>query len=211
MSNRTDPECEATREWLSALRDNEAGHDMMLAAHADRCIACGRWAAKLDVVTRTTRLRAPLAPASVRRSLPPLPASPTKESTQLRSAQMVLGVAAVSGVLAVLVGMTGLIGHAHFGTIDSRDAWGMKVALLAGFALAAWRPQRNAAGLLPIATIAALITVTMSVVSIAAGDTRPIDEIAHIPILLGAAGSVLAWKAVSPTTTPAVRPAPANG
>lgn len=211
MSNRTEPECEATREWLSALRDNEAGHDAALASHADHCVACGRWATQLDVVTRTTRLRAPIAPASLRRSLPPLPQALAKESTQLRSAQMVLGVAAVSGVLAVLIGMTGLIGHAHFGTIDGRDAWGMKVALLAGFALAAWRPQRNAAGLLPIATIAALITVTMSVVSITAGDTRLVDEIAHIPILLGAVGAVLAWKAVSPTTAPAVRPAPANG
>lgn len=199
MSNPTDPTCLAACEWLSAARDGEAAHDAALAGHVDSCTDCTAWADGLDVVTRTTRLRAPNAPRTLAASLPPLGAADraTDGAAAVTAARSVLAIAAVSGVLAVLLGMSNVIGHAHLGSIDGRDAWGMKIALLVGFALAAWRPHRHAAGLLPIATIAAIVTVGTSVIALSGGETRLLDEVLHLPILLGAIGSVLAFRAAS--------------
>lgn len=204
MSSTADHTCEPARDWLSAARDGEADHDPALAAHVERCAGCSRWAAQLDVITRTTRLRAPLAPAHLRAGLPPLAAAPLEAGHRTMTvARALLATAAVSGLVAVLLGMAGVAGHAHLGSIDGRDAWGMKLALLVGFAITAWRPERNAAGLLPIASIAALVTVVMSVHSWPSSNHTLLGELLHVPILLGAVGAVLAFTA-STRTAPAV-------
>lgn len=206
MSSTAEHTCERARDWLSATRDGEADHDPSLAAHVDDCAGCGRWASQLDVVTRTTRLRAPVAPPWLRAELPALATTPSAT----RAAPMVvgralLGFAAVSGLVAVLLGLAGVAGHAHLGSIDGRDAWGMKLALLVGFAITAWRPERNAAGLLPIASIAALVTVVMSVLAWPSGDHSLLGELLHVPILIGAAGAVVAFVA-STRTAPSAHP-----
>lgn len=214
MSSTADHTCELARDWLSAARDGEEDHDPALAAHVDRCAGCSRWAAQLDVITRTTRLRAPLAPAHLRAGLPALAGAPVETGQRVMTiARALLAAAAVSGLAAVLLGMAGVAGHAHLGSIDGRDAWGMKLALLAGFAITAWRPERNAAGLLPIASIAALVTVVMSVLAWPSSEHTLVGELLHVPILLGAIGSVLAFSASSrtvPTTADVGAVAPAT-
>ena len=44
-----------------------------------------------------------------------------------------------------------LFGHSHLGSADGRQAEALLIALIGGFALAAWRPARLAAGLMPVA------------------------------------------------------------
>jgi hypothetical protein len=214
MSSTADHTCEHARDWLSAARDGEADHDPSLAAHVDDCASCTNWASQLDVVTRTTRLRAPIAPAHLRGALPALAGAPVATGRRTMTvARALLAAAAFSGLAAVLLGMAGVAGHAHLGSIDGRDAWGMKLALLVGFAITAWRPERNAAGLLPIASIAALVTVVMSVLAWPSSEHTLLGELLHVPILLGAAGAVLAFTAstrTAPTAATAGAVAPAT-
>lgn len=210
MSSTADHTCEHARDWLSAARDGETGHEASLAAHVNDCADCAGWASQLDVVTRTTRLRAPVAPPHLHAGLPPLAPAPIRERHRpMALARALLAFAAVSGLAAVGLGMAGVAGHAHLGSIDGRDAWGMKLALLVGFAITAWRPERNAAGLMPIATIAALVTVGMSALTWSSTQHSLLGELLHLPILIGAVGAVIAFTA-SARTVPTVAREPAS-
>jgi hypothetical protein len=68
----------------------------------------------------------------------------------------------------------------------------MLLALTGGFAVGAWRPDRVAAGLAPVAVLAAAGASYLSTAEVLAARSHPIDELAHLPFLLGAAGAVLA-------------------
>lgn len=79
--------------------------------------------------------------------------------------------------------------HSPWGVVN-RHQFGPRAARR--FAIAAWRPERNAAGLMPIASIAALITVVISVLIWPSTEVSVVGELARLPIVIGALGSVLA-------------------
>ncbi len=186
--------CVYAREWLSAFRDAEVADDPTAEAHLEACGACSAWTADFDQLTRVLRLRAPQAPPSINALVNNLPFDPSASPT-MRAGQVLLVVAAATGFLSVVVGLAGIAGHAHLGSTDGRQAEAMTLALIGGYALAAWRPVRMAYGLLPVAMLAAVITVTLSAMQLTAGSARLLDEIWHLPLLLGAGGVALAAKA----------------
>lgn len=202
MRSSTDQTCELAREWLSAARDGEAVHNPAAAAHIDGCARCTLWASALDIVTRSTRLRAPAAPSHLRAMRPALGAAPQMRSRRLLTvARALLVLTVIAGLAGVVLGIAGADGHGDLSSVDSRDAWAMNLALLVGFALTAWRPDRNAAGLLPIASIAAIVTIVMSVLAWPSNDNGVLDELLHLPIVIGALGSVIAFVASMRSTT----------
>lgn len=196
MSPDTDP-CSTTREWLSAQRDGEAGDDPNGQAHLDACVACATWSATSDHLTRQVRLRAPDAPASVATAVASISlAEPAKVDGRI--ARVLLALAAVSGTVMLVLGAAGLFGHSHLGSADGRQAEALLIALIGGFALAAWRPTRLAAGLMPVAVLAAVITVALSVIEVTSGDVAFVDELSHLPLVVGAVGAVLATQRTEP-------------
>lgn len=198
MSPDPDP-CLSTREWLSAQRDGEAGNDLIGQAHLDSCVACAAWSSTSDHLTRQVRLRAPLAPASVSTSVATITlAEPASRDGRL--ARALLATAAISGTVMLVLGALGWFGHSHLGSADGRQAEALLIALIGGFALAAWRPARLAAGLMPVAVLAAAITVALSVIEVTAGGAAAVDELSHLPLVIGAVGAVLAAQSSEPAT-----------
>jgi len=196
MSPDTDP-CLATRNWLSAQRDGEAGNDPNGQAHLDSCVACTDWSATSDHLTRQVRLRAPLAPASVRASVASI-TLPEPAAREGHLARALLAFAAISGTVMLVLGAVGLFGHSHLGSADGRQAEALLIALIGGFALAAWRPARLAAGLMPVAVLAAAITVALSIIEVTSGDLAFVDELSHLPLVIGAIGATIAARASQP-------------
>jgi hypothetical protein len=108
--------------------------------------------------------------------------------------------AAVTGVVAFVLSAAGLLGHSHLGSADGRQAEALSLSLIAGYALAAWRPERLAAGLLPVAAFAAAITLALSIAEVSSGAISIVDEIAHLPLALGAVGAAVAAHETTPST-----------
>lgn len=203
--NQHDP-CTHAREWLSAQRDSEAGPDPDARAHLEWCAPCQQWAETFDHLTRQTRLRAPMAPAAVSAEVTRIATAPLPDR-HVNTGRVLLGLAAISGAVMLLLGAAGIFGHSHLGSADGRQTEALTISLLGGFALAAWRPARLAAGLLPVAMLAAAITLALSFVEIASNAVPIADELSHLPLLIGAAGAALATRASQPTAEPAHRPA----
>lgn len=200
-----DPDCTAARELLAAHRDGEASLDDATWLHLDQCVDCQPWAETFDQLTRHVRLRAPMAPASVTAAVARI-ASRTPPPSDARLGQALLVAAAVGGMIVLALGAAGLFGHYHLGSSDGRQAEALLVSLFGGFALAAWRPDRLAAGMLPVAILAASITLALSVIEVVSGAVPLLDELAHIPLVLGAAGAVVATRATDRTPAPARHP-----
>jgi len=186
-----DDDCNDTRGWLSAQRDGESGPDDSASAHLERCTDCQQWADTFDHLTRQVRLRAPMATPAVTTAVARIAdAAPPTHAGRL--GQALLAFAAISGTLFLLLGATGAFGHSHLGSSDGRQAEALTIALLGGFALAAWRPARLAAGLVPVAVLGAAITVGLSFVEVAGGGVSVIDELSHLPLVVGAIGAAIA-------------------
>lgn len=200
----TAPECIAARTWLSDARDGESAHDARLDAHVAACSECSGWAAAFDQLNRTVRLRSPLpSPAARARVLTAARSTPV--STRDRVATALLAAAAVGMVAAFVLATAGVFGHSHLGTPEGRDSEALMISLAGGFAIAAWRPSRFAVGLLPVAVLAGLVTLVTSAVAVVAGATTLASEIAHLPVLLGAIGTV---RAARPSISAALGAAP---
>lgn len=192
--------CTEAREWLSAYRDGEEGPDADARDHLDRCEDCIEWVTTFDHLTRQVRLRAPLAPAPVTAAVDRIagtapPARPAALGPAL------LAIAAVSGLLVLALGAIGVFGHAHLGSTDGRQAEALALSLYGGFLLAAWRPDRLAAGLLPVAALAAAINIALSVIEVATHAVPVADELAHLPLVVGAVGAAMASRGTEPVRT----------
>ncbi|MCC5953848.1 MAG: hypothetical protein JJU45_17275 [Acidimicrobiia bacterium] len=196
-----DTNCTHAREWLCAYRDDEADDDALARSHLDTCNNCQCWSATFDRVTRHARLRAPMAPAPVTATVTRI----AREAPPVRHAtfgRVLLGIAAASGPLVLILDAAGVFGHSHLGSTDGRHADVLTTALYGGYALAAWRPDRLAAGLLPVAVLAAAITLALSVVDVTSGAVSILDELSHLPLLIGAAGAAVATRASQPVAAP---------
>lgn len=189
--------CLDARQWLSAARDGETAFDPDRAGHVRTCPACSRWSTVLDTTTRTARLRAP-EPPPLTAALPTLPSAGRHDHAPLLvTARHLLLVAVASAAVAAVLGITGIAGNIQFGTAGDRQAWTVKFALVAGFAFAWWRPGRFAAGVLPIAMFAVVVHVAISINDVAVGRFELAEELLHLPIVIGAVGTLLACVAVT--------------
>lgn len=199
----TAPACEHARAWLSATRDGEPDDDPGSALHLDRCRDCQAWADTFDRLTRVSRLRAPAPTPQLRAAVADLGLE-ARSDPRLRLARVLLAVAAAASALTIALAMAGVAGHFHLGSPEGRDAEALMLSLTGGFALTAWRPARLAAGLLPVAVLAAVVTGATSFGAATNGDTALLDELSHVPIFLGAIGTALAHRYTLPVA--AVRP-----
>jgi hypothetical protein len=210
--NDAETTCTPARMWLSAHRDGEADDDPALRSHLDTCHDCNQWERVLDVVNRQARLRAPLASASVSAAVRDLVGAPERRRQQTqRVGQLLLVGAAVGGIIMVILGHTGTFGHNHLGSVDGRQAEALTISLLGGFALTAWRPQRLAAGLMSVAVLAAAVTLALSISDIAADEVPLMEELSHLPILIGALGAALCTKTTAAVPTSSASPADLDG
>jgi predicted anti-sigma-YlaC factor YlaD len=198
-------DCHRARRWLSAARDGEAADDPPAQEHLSSCAPCAAWSATFDRVTRVTRLRAPRPSNDLRHHVERVLGAATPEPPSLLGARLALFVAAIGSAAALVLAATGVFGHSHLASPEGRDAEAFMVTLTGGYALTAWRPARLAAGFLPVAVLAAVVTATMSAIAFTAGDTTLTSELSHLPILIGAAGATAAVRAThqpAPTSRP---------
>lgn len=89
----------------------------------------------------------------------------------------------VTALLALLIEVPVLLGSA---THTGQDVAVLHVAMAVGFALAAWRPTRYAAALTPVAAAAAVL-LALPVATTGSGRVDGLGELAHLPLLVGAA------------------------
>jgi predicted anti-sigma-YlaC factor YlaD len=190
------PSCSPAREWLSAHRDGESGDDPVARAHVDTCQACTAWSEALDVVAERTALRtmAPdVAAAAIAAFDAQAAAAPRRR--QATVARVLLGLA---GGLAVLLSALGLTDA--FGTLSTagshigRELYAFEAALGVGFLMAAWKPLRYAASLLPITAVVIVAAVLPSAADLG---SRPgvAGEATHLPVLLGLGALLLLFDA----------------
>lgn len=197
----TSPTCATARAWLSDARDGEASDDPSLDQHLATCPDCTSWAATFDRLNRTVRLRSPNPSPAARIRI--LAAARTNgHPARDRIASLTLALAAAGMVVAFALATAGIFGHSHLGTPEGRDSEALMVSLAGGYALAAWRPTRIAFGLLPVALLAGLVTIVTSTIALGTGATTVASEITHLPLLLGAVGTL---RAARPAIAEALR------
>jgi predicted anti-sigma-YlaC factor YlaD len=186
--------CRAARAWLSASRDGEALHDEQAAAHLHACQACVAWAAALDELTGRLRLR-PAVPLDL---VGPALAAWREQAGRRRDRRAAVGRALLgaAGTLGLLLAASRLVGmpplspriSAHAG----RELAAFEAALAVGFLLAAWRPRRHGGGLLGVALTVAALILAGAVADLLAGRSQFGGEVAHLPVVVGVVGLLLA-------------------
>ncbi|MGH8899011.1 MAG: hypothetical protein ACRDZ4_18795 [Egibacteraceae bacterium] len=185
-----DVRCPAVRRWLSALRDGEADEHPELHAHVESCVECQRWDATADALTRRVRVRRAGSPdvaaAAVR-------AFQTEQRPRSLAgyARWALGLAGVAGLVLAAFGLVASQGVAvDPGLHRGHDLYSFETALALGFLLTAFRPDYGR-GLLPVTATAALLTVLPSVAYVAADHRDLLQEVSHVPMLIGLLGLLL--------------------
>ncbi|MEX0834758.1 MAG: hypothetical protein WD010_01605, partial [Nitriliruptor sp.] len=100
-----------------------------------------------------------------------------------RHLQVLVGLAGVVQLVLAVPVLVGLVGPAiHLG----RDLGAFELALGAGLLLAAWEPRR-AAGVLPIAAVAAVVATLAGAMDLVAGRATILSELTHVTELVGVA------------------------
>jgi predicted anti-sigma-YlaC factor YlaD len=186
-----DVRCPMARRWLSALRDGETGEDPQLRAHVQSCTACQRWDRIVDALTRRVRVH--------RAGSPDVAAAAVQAfQTQQRSrplsgyARWLLGFAGVMGLVLAAFGLvTAPSAAIQPGLHLGHDVYSFESALALGFLLTALHPDRYGRGLLPVTATAALLTVLPSVALVAADHRGLVQEMSHLPMLVGLVGLLL--------------------
>lgn len=182
-----DLDCETVREQVSALRDGEESDVGAADTHVRRCLACRSWLDDLDRVTSRHRL-------GVVRS-PDLTATALREwdrrsdaGGRVRGWRLLLGMAGAASILVSVPRLfTGLgfwvWGEAHAHHV--RELAAVELALGLGFVLAAWRPARFSAGLVPVYMVLVAVLGTVVTFDVLAGNTAWLSELVHVPLALG--------------------------
>lgn len=186
-----DVRCPTARRWLSAFRDGEAGEHPELRAHVQSCVACRRWDATADALTRRVRVHRAGSPDVAATALRAFQAEQTRRplSGYARGALVLAGVAGLVLAAAGFVGSPGAV--AEPGLHLGHDVYSFETALALGFLLTAFRPERYGRGLLVVTATAALLTMLPSVAFVAADHRDFVQEMSHIPMLIGLVGLLL--------------------
>ncbi len=177
-----DAVCTSVTEAISARIDGESYplSPTEVARHLTGCAACSRFASAATEVADHTRSRAAtsvpdLAPTILAALTEDHLASDRRRMLELRS------LVALAGAVQLVFALPGLIGaELHVG----RDLGALQLALGIGLMLAAWQPQR-AAGVLPIAAVVAVATVTAATIDVATGVANLGAELAHLAEVVG--------------------------
>ncbi len=179
--------CAPVREALSAALDGETTAVPLTDAHAHAaaCAPCGRFADRLEVVTRQVRVSAAEPVPDL--TAPILVALAEDRASlgdgRIRDLRWVVGLAGAVQVLLALPVLAGAWAPAiHVG----RDLGALELALGLGLLLAAYQPHR-AAGVLPIAAAAVAIVSVLAVVDLAAGRAALVSELTHLTEVIGVA------------------------
>jgi predicted anti-sigma-YlaC factor YlaD len=181
------PTCLPVREAVSARLDGELAQieAEQVEAHLDGCAACQRYETALPRINRRVTVGA--ADAVPDLTAPILVALAADRASvgdrRIHDLRVVVGFAGVVQlVLAVpvLLGLTGPLLHVGW------DLGAFELALGAGLLLAALQPRR-AAGVLPIAAVAALIATVGGIVDVIGGQATVLAEMTHVTELVGVA------------------------
>jgi predicted anti-sigma-YlaC factor YlaD len=201
--------CDHARAHLGAVRDREALPDPAVDHHLTTCAPCRAWIDDIDHLTRALRLRLVTQPAFVDTALTCWDVRTDTRVTHLqRVGRLLLGVAALGCLAVGVLIAAGSAGHTHTGVTAHREVIILEVALAFGLACAAARPRTFLPGVLPILAVVAIVNIAVSLINLAAGNSGPLDELAHAPFILGLIGAAIIHRA-QPITPPALNPSPA--
>jgi predicted anti-sigma-YlaC factor YlaD len=194
-------DCDACREAISALLDNEdPGIDPALVqAHLDGCAACRAHVAQASRLQGWLRRRPAepvpdLTPAILARIGPTGPGPRRGVQREVR-----IGLAVLAGLVAVVPLPVPLLGDEAGAPLHlARELGAFQVALAVGLLLAAWQPQRRAQ-LLPVVAVLSVCPAVIAALDIAAGRTPAAAEGHHLVQL---AGLGLVWLLAHPRGRP---------
>jgi predicted anti-sigma-YlaC factor YlaD len=190
-------DCDACREAISALLDNEdPGIDPTLVeAHLAACPACRAHMAEASRLQGWLR-RQPAEPVP---DLTPAilarigPTGPGPRQGAQREVRIVLAV--LAGLVAVLPLPAPWLGDDAGAPLHlARELGAFQVALAVGLLLAAWQPQRRTQ-LLPVVAVLSVCPAVIAVMDVAAGRTPASAEGHHLVQL---AGLGLVWLLAHP-------------
>jgi predicted anti-sigma-YlaC factor YlaD len=189
--------CEACREAISALLDNEdPGIDPTLVqAHLAACAACRAATAQTGRLQRWLRRRSAesvpdLTPAILARIGPTEPGLRQGAQREVRIALAVL-----AGLVAVLPLPAPLLADEAGAPLHlARELGAFQVALAVGLLLVAWQPRRRVQ-LLPVLAVLSVCPAVIAVLDVAGGRTPASAEGHHLVQL---AGLGLVWLLAHP-------------
>jgi predicted anti-sigma-YlaC factor YlaD len=189
--------CEACREAISALLDNEdPGIDPALVqAHLAACAACRAATTQASRLQRWLRLRPTepvpdLTPAILARIGPTEPGPRQGAQREVRIALAVL-----AGLVAVLPLPAPLLADEAGAPLHlARELGAFQVALAVGLLLVAWQPQRRVQ-LLPVLAVLSVCPAVIAALDVAGGHTPASAEGHHLVQL---AGLGLVWLLAHP-------------
>jgi predicted anti-sigma-YlaC factor YlaD len=192
----TDPvdviDCNQARTHLGAERDGEALPDPAVDDHLADCPACSRWLADVDAATRTLRLRPVPAPTFVADALALWDEHTERRTNTANLAGRLMLTVAAAGCLAVgLLIAAGSGGHTHTGVTAQREVIILEIALAFGLACAAARPSTFLPGVMPVLAVVGTVNLGVSVINVIADTNSLVDELAHLPFLVGVAGGII--------------------
>lgn len=210
------PDCDASREAMSAALDGEAdaADDARVDAHLAGCAACRAWRDEAGSVTR--RARTPVAVGGPDLVDLVVGAAPGPRARWRGvTARACLALVGVAQAALGLVGLFGAAAHADHGAdplmvlgagmahaAHESAAWNLAlgVAFVAG---AVWR--RHLAGLIPVLAAFIAVLAVMSGVDLVAGRVEPARVVSHLVVV---AGLLLAIAVVRTTPHPGAGPSP---
>jgi predicted anti-sigma-YlaC factor YlaD len=189
--------CEACREAISALLDNEdPGIDPTLVqAHLATCAACRAETTQASRLQRWLRLRPAesvpdLTPAILARIGPTEPGLRRGAQREVRIALAVL-----AGLVAVLPLPAPLLAEEAGAPLHlARELGAFQVALAVGLLLVAWQPRRRVQ-LLPVLAVLSVCPAVIAALDVAGGRTPASAEGHHLVQL---AGLGLVWLLAHP-------------
>jgi predicted anti-sigma-YlaC factor YlaD len=194
-------DCDACREAISALLDNEdPGIDPTLVeAHLAACPACRAHVAQATRLQGWLRLR-PAEPVPDLTSATLARIGPTGPGPRQGAEREVrIGLAVLAGLVAVLPLPAPWLGDEAGAPLHlARELGAFQVALAVGLLLAAWQPQVKAQ-LLPVVAVLSVCPAVIAALDIAAGRTPAAGEGHHLVQL---AGLGLVWLLAHPRGRP---------
>jgi predicted anti-sigma-YlaC factor YlaD len=188
-------DCDACREAISALLDNEdPGVDLTLVeAHLASCAACRADAARATRLQRWLR-RGPAEPVPDLTSALLARVGQTEPGPrQAVQRELRIGLAVLAGLVAALA-LPAPWDDAGAPTHLARELGAFQVALAVGLLLVAWQPQRRAQ-LLPVVAVLSVCPAVIAVLDVAARRSPASAEAHH---LLQLAGLGLVWLLAHP-------------
>lgn len=183
--------CDDARRHLGAMRDREALPDPGVEEHLEACPGCQVWLDDVDRMTRAFRLAPASEPRFVDDALAMWDVRSDATSGRQLLGRMMIAVAALGCLVVGVLIAFGSAGHTHTGVTAQREVIILEIALAFGLACAAARPDPFLAGVTPIIAVVGVVNIGVSVINLGSGHSTLVDEIAHVPFIIGLVGAVI--------------------